>query len=68
VSSEAILILLEHYDNQQLSAGLLGYVMDLMRPENLKNEQVVKRLKKLTKDKNMYVRNLAEEKLKSDRN
>ncbi len=68
VSSEAILILLDHFDKQQISAGLLGYVMELVHPENLENEQVVKRLKKMTKDKNLYVRNLAEERLKSASN
>lgn len=63
VSSEALLVLLKHYENQQLSAGLLGYVMDLIRPENLKNEQVARCVRKLSKDKNLYVRNLAKEKL-----
>jgi len=63
ISDDAILIFLEHYEKQKISAGLLGYVLDLVRTENLKNDLIGKKLKKLSRDKNLYVRNLAKEKL-----
>jgi hypothetical protein len=68
ISNEAILIFLGHYEKQQISAGLLGYVMELIRPENLENDLIVKKLKKLSRDKNLYVRNLATGKLSGIKN
>lgn len=68
ISNEAVLVMLENYEKELISAGLLGYVMELIRPEHLNNELIVKKIKKLLRDKNLYVRNLAKEKLTESKN
>lgn len=65
VSNDAILIFLEQYKNQQINVGLLGYVCRMIQPENLKDPRIVKNLKGLSKDKNLYVRNIAEKFLRN---
>jgi len=67
INNDAILILMQHYENQQIDSGLLSYVIRLIHSENMTNDQIVKRLKKLSKDKNLYVRNLIKEKLETIR-
>ncbi len=60
VSNDALLIMLQQFDDQKISAGLLGYVCKLIHPENLEDVRIVKELKILTKDKNLYVRNMTQ--------
>lgn len=62
VSNDALLILLEHYEKRQINASLLGYVCKLIQFDNLQDSRIIQKLKKLSKDKNPYVRNLITEK------
>jgi hypothetical protein len=68
VNNDAILILLEQFENQKISAGLLEYVCKLIRPENLKDIRIVEKLKSISRDKNLYVRNMAQKLLSGIKN
>jgi hypothetical protein len=59
ISNESIGILLDFYLQQKIYAGLLGYIFDMIHAENLKDPAILQQVKKLAKDKNPYVRNLA---------
>ena len=65
VNDDAILILLELFENQKINAGLLGNVCKLIQPENMKNALIVEKLTSISRDKNMFVRNMTQ-KLISD--
>ena len=60
ISNDAILVLLEQYENKIINAGLLGYVCKLIHQENLLDVRIIKKLKKLSKDKNLYVRSMTQ--------
>lgn len=60
ISNESLVILLDLYLDQKIHAGLLGYVCDMIHPENLKDDTIMQRVKRLSKDKNQYVKNLGE--------
>ena len=46
ISNDAILMLMEHYENQRINARQLGCVYKLINDENLKDPRIVKNLKK----------------------
>jgi hypothetical protein len=60
ISNDAILIMLEQYETQKIYAGLLAGVCEMIQPENLKDSRIIQKLRKLSKDKNQYVRGMAE--------
>jgi hypothetical protein len=60
ISNDVILVLLEQYENKIINAGLLGYVFKLIRKENLSDVRIIKKIKSLSKDKNLYVSNMAQ--------
>lgn len=60
ISNDAVLILLEQYEKQKIYAGLLANVCEMIKPANLKDARIIQKLKKLSKDKNQYVRTMAE--------
>ena len=60
VSNEAILIMLEQFENQKISAGMLSYVCKLIHPENLEDTRIVTKIKSISNDKNLYVRNMTQ--------
>lgn len=60
VSNEAILIMLEQFENQKISAGMLSYVCQLIHPENLEDTRIVTKIKSISNDKNLYVRNMTQ--------
>lgn len=60
ISNEAILIMLEQYEKQKIYAGLLAFVCELIKPYNLKDARIIRKLNKLSKDKNQYVRSISE--------
>jgi len=68
VSNEAILIMLQLYNDQILSAGLLGYICKLIHSDNLEDISIVKELTLLSKSKNLYIRNMIERLLDKARN
>ncbi len=59
ISNESIGILLDFYLQQKIYAGLLGYICEMIHAENLKDPAILQQVKKMSKDKNPYVRNLA---------
>jgi hypothetical protein len=59
ISNESIVVLLDDYLHQKIYAGLLGYIFEMVHSENLKDPAILQRVKKLSKDQNQYVRNLA---------
>jgi len=67
ISNEAVVVLLDLYLGQKIYAGLLGYVCDIIQPQQLKDPEIIYRLKKMSKDKNQYVKNLADKLLKSEK-
>jgi len=66
ISDASLVILLDLYLGHKIYAGLLGYICEMIQPRQLKNPEINHRLKKLSKDKNQYVKNLADKLLKSD--
>ena len=68
ISSNTILSLLEQFEKQNINAGLLRYVCELIHPENLADKRIIKKLKRLSGDKNQYVRKLTEKLLSSAKN
>lgn len=60
ISNDAVLIMLEQYEKQKIYAGLLSNVCEMIKPDNLKDARIIQKLKKLSKDKNQYVRSMSE--------
>jgi len=63
-SNEAILIILEHYKNNKISAGFMKYVCTLIKKENMKDISITNELENLRKNENLYVKGLMEQHLK----
>ncbi|MCK9412929.1 MAG: hypothetical protein M0Q53_11555 [Prolixibacteraceae bacterium] len=69
VTNDAILIMLVQFKNRKIGTGLLEYLCNLIQPENLKDSRIVEELKSISKDKNQYVKNIAQKSLaKTDHN
>ncbi len=60
VSNEVILIMLEQFENQKISAGMLSYVCKLIQPENMKDIRIEKKIISISRYKNQYVRNMTQ--------
>ncbi len=58
VNDKTILILLEKFNEGKIKTPLLGYIYDLIQPENLQDDGIKKILKDLVSHKNLYVRKL----------
>ena len=67
IDNDAILILLEQFESQKLSAGLLGYVYMLIHPDNMEDARIEAKIKNISKDNNLYVRNITEKILSEKR-
>lgn len=68
ISNDAILIMLEQFENQQISVGQVGYVFKLIHPENLEDIRIIKKLKNISRDKNLYIRNMVQKLLSGTKN
>jgi hypothetical protein len=58
VKDENVMILLQLFDDQIINASMLSYIYQLIHPESLKNHQIYKKLKKISKNDNRYVRDI----------
>ena len=67
ISNETVLVLLDLYLDQKIYAGLLGYVCDMIQPQQLKDPAILQRVKRMSKDKNQYVKNLASQLLSASK-
>lgn len=59
VNNEALLLLLQQYEKNNIYAGLVGYICEMIHPEQLHDSRILHSLKKLSHDKNPYVKDLA---------
>ena len=60
VSNETILIMLEQFEDQKISAAMLSYVCKLIHLENMEDFRIEKKIKNISRDKNLYVRNMTQ--------
>jgi len=60
VSNEAILIMLEQFENQIISAAMLSYVCKLIHTDNMEDIRIEKKIISISRDKNQYVRNMTQ--------
>lgn len=60
VNDDVILVLLQKFENQQISTSLIGYVYRLIKTDNLANPAVTAKLKSFLTHENLYVRNITE--------
>ncbi len=58
VNDKTIWILLEKFNRGKIKTPLLGYIYDLIQPENLQDDGIKKKLKDLVSHNNLYVRKL----------
>jgi hypothetical protein len=58
IDNKVILHLLDMFENDRINASLLGYTYKLIRPENLEDSRIMKKLKSFAVHRNLYVRNL----------
>lgn len=68
VNNDAILILLEQFENKKINAGMLGTVCKMIGPENMVDSRIVKKLERISEDKNLYVRDMAQKLLSGTKN
>lgn len=67
IDDEVIVHLLDLFENDQINASLLGYVYKLIRPGNLEDSRIRKKLESLATHKNLYVRNITWKVLESSK-
>jgi len=60
LDDKMILFLLKKFEQREISASLLVYVYKSIEPENLKNREILRKLKSLSKHQNPFVRNLTQ--------
>ncbi|WP_373494760.1 hypothetical protein [Aquiflexum sp.] len=58
IQDETIIILLDKFGQNKIKPSLIGYIYNLIRPENLKDYNLAVRLRAFLKHENLYVRNL----------
>jgi hypothetical protein len=58
VNNDIIVDLLGQYEDQKLSTTMLGYVCEMIRPENLEDIRIQTKIQNISKDENQYVRNI----------
>ena len=68
VNNDIILNLLGQYEEQKLSTTLLWYVCEMIRPENMKDSRIVSKIENISKDDNLYVRNITQKILSATKN
>lgn len=60
VNDEVVLDLLKLFEAQQLESSLLGYVYKFIHADNLKNPDILAKLKAISNDESLYVRNITQ--------
>jgi hypothetical protein len=60
VNDEVILVMLQKFEEQQISTSLIGYVYRLIKTDNLANPAITAKLKSFLAHENLYVRNITE--------
>ena len=66
IDNGVILHLLDLFEKEQMNASLLGYAYKLIRPENLKDPRIKKKLNSFVIHKNLYVRNITQKVLENN--
>ena len=66
IDNKVILHLLDLFENGQINASLLGYAYKLIRPENLTDPLIKKKLNSFVIHKNLYVRNITQKIIDSE--
>lgn len=60
VNNDVILVLLQKFEEQQISTSLIGYVYRLIKTDNMANPAITAKLKSFLTHENFYVRNITE--------
>jgi hypothetical protein len=58
VNNDIIVNLLGQYENKKISTTMLGYVCEMIKPENMEDVRVRSKIQSISKDENQYVRNI----------
>ena len=65
IDDEVIVHILDMFEKEHINASLLGYAYKLIRPENLEDPRIRKKLNSFVIHKNLYVRNITQKVLEN---
>jgi hypothetical protein len=68
VNNDIIVNLLGQYESQKLSTTMLGYVCEMISPDNLLDIRIQTKLQYISKDENQYVKNITQRTLLKAKN